>query len=128
MLSDNTIDFALLENDENGEDILDTGHGPNKKGPDAPNFSSSVYYNLIENPERYTGYSGKDAQRIWHAIYLENCHYVYGGFNRSTGSQEDEKHDIFINTDANNESNSVFEAPKSVCPERTIFYRIISGN
>ncbi|EPS67568.1 hypothetical protein M569_07207 [Genlisea aurea] len=32
-----------------------------------------VYVNLQLNPERYTGYSGPPARRIWDAVYLENC-------------------------------------------------------
>ena len=31
------------------------------------------YVNLVLNPERYTGYSGHSPQRIWNAIYRENC-------------------------------------------------------
>jgi ERO1-like protein alpha len=32
-----------------------------------------VYVNLLENPERFTGYSGLSATRVWKAIYDENC-------------------------------------------------------
>jgi hypothetical protein len=36
------------------------------------------YVNLLDNPERYTGYSGKAAHKIWDSIYKENCfEYVY---------------------------------------------------
>ena len=31
------------------------------------------YVDLSLNPERYTGYSGHSPQRIWKAIYHENC-------------------------------------------------------
>ncbi|KAJ4825187.1 Endoplasmic reticulum oxidoreductin-2 [Turnera subulata] len=31
------------------------------------------YVNLQLNPERYTGYTGPSARRIWDAIYSENC-------------------------------------------------------
>ncbi|KAF9010509.1 endoplasmic oxidoreductin-1 [Cyathus striatus] len=31
------------------------------------------YYDLRLIPERYTGYSGKDAARVWRSIYEENC-------------------------------------------------------
>jgi hypothetical protein len=33
----------------------------------------SEYVDLLLNPERYTGYKGKSAHRIWNSIYLENC-------------------------------------------------------
>lgn len=32
-----------------------------------------TYVNLQLNPERYTGYTGPSARRIWDAIYTENC-------------------------------------------------------
>ncbi|KHJ45816.1 endoplasmic Reticulum Oxidoreductin 1 [Trichuris suis] len=31
------------------------------------------YVDLIRNPERYTGYKGNSAQRVWKCIYEENC-------------------------------------------------------
>ena len=31
------------------------------------------FVNLIDNPERYTGYAGESAHKIWHSIYKENC-------------------------------------------------------
>lgn len=33
----------------------------------------SSYVNLVLNPERYTGYKGDSARRIWQAIYQESC-------------------------------------------------------
>ncbi|OAE34701.1 hypothetical protein AXG93_3205s1090 [Marchantia polymorpha subsp. ruderalis] len=32
-----------------------------------------TYVNLLLNPERFTGYTGPSARRIWEAIYKENC-------------------------------------------------------
>lgn len=32
-----------------------------------------IYVNLMENQERFTGYTGYQASRIWSAIYDENC-------------------------------------------------------
>ncbi|KAF5780654.1 putative endoplasmic reticulum oxidoreductin 1, ERO1-like superfamily [Helianthus annuus] len=38
-----------------------------------------TYVNLQLNAERYTGYTGPSARRIWDAIYTENCpKYAYG--------------------------------------------------
>ncbi|TKA23062.1 hypothetical protein B0A50_07379 [Salinomyces thailandicus] len=31
------------------------------------------YVSLVNNPERFTGYAGEAAHRIWEAIYRENC-------------------------------------------------------
>lgn len=33
----------------------------------------SQYVDLLLNPERYTGYTGESAHRVWRAIYDENC-------------------------------------------------------
>ena len=35
--------------------------------------SAAEYVDLLLNPERYTGYKGKSAHRIWRSIYMENC-------------------------------------------------------
>lgn len=32
-----------------------------------------VYVDLIKNPERFTGYAGPSANRVWKSIYEENC-------------------------------------------------------
>lgn len=37
-----------------------------------------TYVNLLLNPERYTGYTGPSARRIWDAIYSDNCEYAPG--------------------------------------------------
>ena len=33
----------------------------------------ACFVDLVENPEKYTGYGGFNATRIWMAIYKENC-------------------------------------------------------
>jgi hypothetical protein len=48
-----------------------------------------VYVNLLENPERFTGYSGFPAHRVWRAIKEENC------FGTSTEEQCYEKRIFF---------------------------------
>ncbi|RLN54346.1 hypothetical protein BBJ29_002077 [Phytophthora kernoviae] len=57
-----------------------------------------AYINLLENPERYTGYSGVQAERIWRAIYDENCF---------TPPEE--------------------SAVDSMCLEERVYYRLVSG-
>lgn len=39
----------------------------------------SVFVDLLLNPERFTGYKGHSAQRIWKTIYEENC-FKYKSF------------------------------------------------
>eukprot|EP00261_Vitis_vinifera_P031259 XP_019072502.1 PREDICTED: endoplasmic reticulum oxidoreductin-1 isoform X1 [Vitis vinifera] len=40
---------------------------------DETDNAEMTYVNLQLNPERYTGYAGPSARRIWDAIYSENC-------------------------------------------------------
>ncbi|KAI9151194.1 endoplasmic oxidoreductin-1 [Blastocladiella emersonii ATCC 22665] len=63
-----------------------------------------VYIDLVDNPERFTGYSGVSANNIWSAIYNENCF----GVPSSLGTP-------------------IPPAPLDVCLEKQVFYRIVSG-
>lgn len=78
-------DFCILDDKQNGAEYVD----------------------LTLNPERYTGYKGKSAHRIWNSIYLENCFAT------------------------NNRSKSLTYIPYmdmlNVCMEQRAFYRLISG-
>ncbi|KAK0424815.1 hypothetical protein QR680_008866 [Steinernema hermaphroditum] len=40
---------------------------------DYEDSSDARYYDMAKNPERYTGYSGNSAWKVWKAIYEENC-------------------------------------------------------
>ncbi|TIA87263.1 hypothetical protein E3P99_03297 [Wallemia hederae] len=44
---------------------------------------TGVYVDLSRNPERFTGYSGPSAQRVWDTIYKENCFGVADFFEAS---------------------------------------------
>ena len=62
--------------------------------------SDAVYVNLALNPERYTGYTGEHAHRVWRAIYSQPCFAeVASGANGTCAAQ----------------------------PEVRMFYRLISG-
>lgn len=65
------------------------------------------YVNLLKNPERYTGYKGNSAQKIWQAIYQENCFKPDSRFDK----------DFLLNPEGNN----------GMCLEKRVFYRLISG-
>jgi len=45
--------------------------------------SEGVFVNLLENPERFTGYAGASASRVWKSIYEENCFNVAFHFDPS---------------------------------------------
>lgn len=63
------------------------------------------YVDLLLNPERYTGYKGESAHRIWRSIYMENCFGVASMVN------------TFIQP-------SMYA---NICLEQRAFYRMISG-
>lgn len=62
-----------------------------------------VFVDLVENPERFTGYGGAQAHDVWHAIYAENC---------------------FPNT---NPMSMTENGSPELCVEKNLFYRMISG-
>ncbi|XP_054270587.1 ero1-like protein [Macrosteles quadrilineatus] len=63
------------------------------------------YVDLLLNPERYTGYRGYSAHRIWNSIYMENCFRPKHSF------------DAYIKSSKLN----------NMCLEKRVFYRVISG-
>lgn len=68
---------------------------------DAPD-ADLLYVDLLKNPERYTGFTGEEAHRVWSAIYDENC----------------------ISISSNCKDGIC--AP-GTCKEERVFYRLISG-
>jgi len=63
--------------------------------------SEGSYVNLLLNPERYTGYKGEHARRVWSAIYAQPCFDGLGGLCAAG------------------------DAPRSA--ELLMFYRLVSG-
>lgn len=59
---------------------------------------NALYVDLMLHPERYTGYTGEEAHRIWNAIYEQNCFLELSGQRKSDS-----------------------------CTEKRILYRLISG-
>lgn len=35
--------------------------------------AQGIYVDLLQNPERFTGYAGDSSSRVWGSIYQENC-------------------------------------------------------
>lgn len=78
-------------------------------------MSEGDYIDLTLNPERFTGYAGDSAHRIWKSIYEENCFGIsefdtLGAFNTQGGLPK----------------GSV-GASESECLEQRVYYKIISG-
>uniref|UniRef100_A0A7E4ZTY0 Endoplasmic oxidoreductin n=1 Tax=Panagrellus redivivus TaxID=6233 RepID=A0A7E4ZTY0_PANRE len=64
------------------------------------------YVNLLKNPERYTGYKGNSALKVWQAIYQENCFKPDMKFDKN-----------FL----------LHPTTVGLCLEKRVFYRLISG-
>lgn len=88
---DDSVDFAEIHKDEASD--------------------NGVYVNLLENPERYTGYSGKSARQVWTSIYSENC-FQFKKIGKLYTKLDDRLFD---------------ESKSSSCSESLLFYNLISG-
>ncbi|KAG1929691.1 ERO1-like protein beta isoform X1 [Pimephales promelas] len=76
------------------------------------------YVDLLLNPERYTGYNGPSAWRVWNSIYEENCfkpRSVYRPLNPLAPSRGDDDGEGF------------YTWLEGLCLEKRVFYRLISG-
>lgn len=65
-----------------------------------------VFVNLLDNPERFTGYIGSSPGRIWRAIYSENC---------------------FRPDNLDAASFLTATVVRDMCIEKRVFYRVVSG-
>ncbi|GMT28408.1 hypothetical protein PFISCL1PPCAC_19705, partial [Pristionchus fissidentatus] len=72
---------------------------------DDEDSSDAHYVDLSKNPEKYTGYSGDSAVRVWKSIYQENCFKPDMRFDK----------DFLMNPN------------DGLCYEKRVFYRLISG-
>lgn len=65
-----------------------------------------AYVDLIANPEKFTGYSGEAAHKVWNTIYNELCFHP-----------ETEDKTLYLNSDT----------AKTMCLEKRAFYKLVSG-
>lgn len=88
-----------------------------------PRHSEGDYYDLQLVPERYTGYSGEDARRVWRAIYEENCFGLTElnlmsakspGMVSLPDTMIESLHEDGVNPDPH-------------CLEKRVYYKVISG-
>ncbi|KAF9568061.1 endoplasmic oxidoreductin [Agrocybe pediades] len=81
------------------------------------------YFDLRLVPERYTGYSGKDAHRVWRSIYEENC-FGLSELNLMTGkspapvSLPDTMIEVLHEDGQDSDPQ---------CLEKRVYYKVISG-
>lgn len=71
--------------------------------------NGAEYVDLLLNPERFTGYRGESAHRIWSSIYLENC------FDQN------------VQNALLSHLNKVPKPLNNLCIEQRAFYRLLSG-
>ncbi|VDM37111.1 unnamed protein product [Toxocara canis] len=102
------LDMTLSEGDRQQLDHMDWHDDNEHKFCDfADDNSEDMHYvDLLRNPERYTGYKGNSAQKVWQCIYRENCFKPNMKFDKN----------FLIHP------NSV-----GLCLEKRVFYRLISG-
>ncbi|TEA24915.1 hypothetical protein DBR06_SOUSAS33610017 [Sousa chinensis] len=92
------------------------------------------YVDLLLNPERYTGYKGPDAWRIWNVIYEENC-FKPQTIKRPLNPLASGHGELFICTVIFQPVNFDFTYEiyiskllfVGLCVEKRAFYRLISG-
>ncbi|KAJ5801573.1 uncharacterized protein N7518_003641 [Penicillium psychrosexuale] len=90
------------------------------------------YVSLVDNPERFTGYSGEGANQVWDAIYRENCflkpvaeeleeqsvNVPIGGLQAASDFR-----DVLQKESQRVESLSL----DNECLEKRVFHRLLSG-
>ncbi|CAI5770578.1 beta [Podarcis lilfordi] len=101
------IDWARYDDSQDHFCELD-----DERSPDAQ------YVDLLLNPERYTGYKGPSAWRVWNSIYEENCfkpRSVYRPLNPLAPSKGED------------DGESFYTWLEGLCLEKRVFYKLISG-
>ena len=102
--------------------------------------SKGDYVSLVDNPERFTGYTGLGARQVWDAIYRENCFSKVHRAPLQNGSQISpfkvqasrdlrnviKQHDRQLALASKGVVDDVVEFDDE-CLEKRVFYRIISG-
>ncbi|KAJ5404262.1 Endoplasmic reticulum oxidoreductin-1 [Penicillium cosmopolitanum] len=93
------------------------------------------YVSLVDNPERFTGYSGEGAHQVWDAIYRENCFMKHDAeelagqqsLNAPLGGGGLQAFSDFRNV-LQKESARLDGLPlDNECLEKRVFHRLISG-
>lgn len=103
------------------------------------------YVSLVDNPERFTGYSGEGAHQVWEAIYRENCFSKpatsqsvsspglspVSGFSQNQAQAAlDFKQVMKAHDRAQAKHSGSHEEAldfEDECLEKRVFYRVISG-
>lgn len=109
-------------------------------------LAEGVYVDLLENPERFTGYAGQSSSRVWKAIYEENCFAPVPYIDPSRSTSEGGTGFAPLNGfgmssfpstpgaswgDSEKKLIGSLAGPRDggdeICLEKRVFYRVISG-
>ncbi|XP_043367346.1 ERO1-like protein beta isoform X4 [Dermochelys coriacea] len=115
------IDWARYDDSQDHFCELD-----DERSPDAQ------YVDLLLNPERYTGYKGASAWRVWNSIYEENCfkpRSVYRPLNPLASSRDLylQLFSFFFFFPGEDDGESFYTWLEGLCLEKRVFYKLISG-
>ena len=88
--------------------------------------SKGDYVSLLDNPEKFTGYSGDAAHMIWDAIYEENCFSKHHDHSIPMAAEPTEAANALRSVLQANSDDSSFPI-EDTCLEERVFYRVISG-
>lgn len=81
------------------------------------------HYDLRLIPERYTGYSGHDAHRVWRSIYEENC-FGLTELNLLSAKAPSLMSLPDTMTEVLHEDG---EESNAQCLEKRVYYKVVSG-
>ncbi|RMD42454.1 hypothetical protein DV735_g2678, partial [Chaetothyriales sp. CBS 134920] len=124
-LGENVDETCVLEEDDECDErdyCLPEDEGATAKGD---------YVSLVNNIERFTGYSGPGAHQVWDAIYMENCFVPRTsptprpGNLRAASDLQNVIQDAARQSWAD-DSDSAFPLDDQ-CLEQRAFYRVLSG-
>lgn len=123
-LGENVDESCVLEDDDECDErdyCVPEDEGASAKGD---------YVSLVNNTERFTGYSGASSRMVWDAIYSENCFTKAGATQRGLTTQEAA---VDLKNVIREHSRTAATTPDDLyplndeCLEQRAFYRIISG-
>ena len=130
MLGENVDESCVLEEDDECDErdyCVPEDEGATAKGD---------YVSLVNNTEKFTGYSGPGAQQVWDAIYKENCFTPQrqpkpaSGKSLPFGALEAVQNFRSVIHEYGRQHVSVEDDSyflDDTCLEQRAFYRIISG-
>jgi len=110
-----------LDNDEDDEDD-DEEEDDCEEDEEEEEEDSYSFIDLLKNPERYTGYSGPSARRIWDFVYSQSCFGGRGGGGGGGGGS------VVGGGEISSSSSSSSPSSSGVCSAvQQTLYRVMSG-